>query len=68
VPISRYVVTIEWPSEELAEVSSRYVDAYNEEPDLVASFPKRNMSCSSSEWKSKQTTRFYGDVTTRVRR
>jgi hypothetical protein len=30
---------MEWPSEELAEDLARYVDAYNEEPDFVASFP-----------------------------
>jgi hypothetical protein len=29
---------MEWPSEEMAEDLARYVDAYNEEPDLVASF------------------------------
>jgi hypothetical protein len=43
-----------------------YVDAYTEEPDMVASFPEWNMSYGSSEWKNKQTTKFLGDVTTRV--
>jgi hypothetical protein len=29
---------MEWPSEEMAKDLARYVDAYNEEPDLIASF------------------------------
>jgi hypothetical protein len=49
VPLGRDVVTIEWPSEELAKELARYVDLYNEELDLVASFPKWNMSYGSSE-------------------
>jgi hypothetical protein len=66
VRVAQDVVTIEWPSEELTEELARDVDAYNEEPDLVASIPEWNMSYEC-EWKNKQTTKFSGDVTTRVR-
>jgi flagellar capping protein FliD len=59
---------MEWTSEEMAEDLARYVDAYNEEPDMVASFLEWNKSYGSSEWKNKQTTKFSGDVTTRVMR
>jgi hypothetical protein len=37
------------------------LDAYNEEPDLVASFPEWNMSYGSSEWK-KANYQVSGDV------
>jgi hypothetical protein len=60
-PHSRDVVTIEWPSKELVEELAGYVDAYNKEPDVVASFPELNKSYGSSEWKNKENTMFWGD-------
>jgi hypothetical protein len=49
VPLSQYVVTIGWWNEELAEDMARYMDAYKEEPDMVASFEEWNMSYGSRE-------------------
>jgi hypothetical protein len=60
VPLSRYVVAIEWPSEELAEELTRYVDGYNEEPDLVGLLPEWNGSSGSSEWKTSKLPSFQG--------
>jgi hypothetical protein len=55
-------VTVDWASEKLAE---DLVD--DDDPDEAAEREPWNRSYGPSEWKNKKTTKFGGEVKTRVR-
>jgi hypothetical protein len=67
VPQARCCVTVDWASEKLAEDLVEYVDAFNDDPDEAAEREPWNRSYGPSEWKNKRTTKFGGEVKTRVR-
>jgi hypothetical protein len=67
VPQVRRCVTVDWASKKLAEDLVEYIDAFNDDPDEVAVREPWNRSYGPSEWKNTKTTKFGGEIKTRVR-
>jgi hypothetical protein len=56
-----------WASEKLAEDLVKYIDAFNDDHFEAPEREPWNKSYGPSEWKNSKTTKFGGDVKTRVR-
>jgi hypothetical protein len=61
-------VTIDWASEKLVEDLVDYLDAFNDDPIVAAERKPCNTPYGPSQWEDKKTTKFGGEVKTRVRR
>jgi hypothetical protein len=67
MPHARCCVTMDWASAKLAKDLVKYVDAFNDDPVETTEREAWNKSYGPSEWENKKTTKFGGDVMTRVR-
>jgi hypothetical protein len=64
---ARCCVTVDWASEKLAEDLVEYVDAFNDDSVEASDREPWKSSYGPSEWKNNKTTKFGGEVKTRVR-